>query len=43
MKLHILKAFAVKFSVKSSRGLVSSLPRAPLGRVQWDDKLAAKG
>lgn len=44
MKFHILKAFVVKFSIRSSGGTArSSLPRALLGGVQWDDKLAAKG
>jgi hypothetical protein len=43
MKLHILKAFVVRFSGRRQRTAASSHPRAPLGRVQWDNKLAAKG
>lgn len=43
MKLHILKAFVIRFSVRSSRDCRIQPAQGPLGRVQGDDKLAAKG
>lgn len=43
MKLHILKAFIVRFGGRS-KGLQGPVcPGPPLGGMQGDDKLAAKG